>query len=184
MTSARAAAVADGIPVTDDVWVQLWTPTQAGIAIAACVDHGSDGLLAFRLEPLAGNSSGLSYSVETVPKDTSVDGGVGPPFFDDSTAQRLVDGCVADHPIDFRLFSVPRKDRGALYAYDLTVLRRCLLAHGQTVAKLPSRERFENMLRASAPWNAYDQVRVKTRAEWYALVDACPALPPAIAKGL
>jgi hypothetical protein len=180
VVTAQTAALADGLTIADDVWIQLWTPTQAGRQIEACVDRGSDGLLVFRAAPLAANSGGLSYSVSMVPKDASVDGGVGPPFFDGQTAQRLVDGCIAEYPIDFRLFSVPESDRGALYAYDLTVLRRCLLAHGQAVAQLPSRARFENMLRASAPWNAYEQVRVKTRAEWYALSDACPAFPPEI----
>jgi hypothetical protein len=46
---------------------------------------------------------------------------------------------------------------------------------------MPSRARFENLLRASAPWNGYDLVVVKNRAAWYALSDACPALPAAIA---
>jgi len=117
-----------------------------------------------------------------VPKDASVDGGVGPPFFDDQTAQRLIDGCIAEYPIDFRLFSVPADEWGALYAYDLTVLRRCLLAHGQAVPPMPSREQFVNTLRASAPWNAYEQVRLKSRAGWYALADACPALPADLAR--
>jgi hypothetical protein len=180
VAAAQGGALVDGSAVTE-AWTQLWTPTQAGAEIAACVKRGSDGLIVFRPSPLAGNSQGLSYSVEMIPKDTSIGGGIGPPFFDGSTAERLVHGCVARYPVDFRLFSVPARDRGALYAYDLTVLRRCLLAHGQAVPAMPSRERFENMLRANAPWNAYDLVRVTTRAEWYALVDACPALPPAIA---
>jgi hypothetical protein len=180
VVTAQRAAQNDGLTIADDFWVQLWTPTQAGRQIESCVDRGSDGLLVFRAAPLAANSERLSYSVSMVPKDASVDGGVGPPFFDGQTAQRLIDGCIAEYPIDFRLFSVTEDDSGALYAYDLTVLRRCLLAHGQAVAQMPSRARFENMLRASAPWNAYEQVRVKTRAEWYALADACPALPPEI----
>lgn len=180
VAAADGHALVDGSPISQP-WTQLWTPTQAGSKIAACVKRGSDGLIVFRPAPLAGNSQGLSYSVEMIPKDTSVGGGVGPPYFDGATAERLVDGCVARFPVDFRLFSVPEGDRGALYAYDLTVLRRCLLAHGQAVPAVPARERFENMLRASAPWNAYEQVRVTSRAEWYALVDACPALPPAIA---
>jgi len=131
--------------------------------------------------PIADNAGGLSYTVILIPKSTTVDGGVGPPFFDSSTAQRLIDGCVAEFPVDFRLFSVPPRDREALYAYDLTVLRRCLLSHGQPVGRMPTRARFESLLRGNTPWNAYEQVRVTTRAEWYALVDACPALPPAIA---
>ena len=176
---AEGRATMDGSPIVD-AWIQLWTPTQAGVQIASCVKRGSDGLVVFEAAPLAQSSQGLAYSVLMIPKDVSKDGGVGPPFFDGSTAERLVDRCVAQYPVDFRLFSVPAKDRGALYAYDLTVLRRCLLAHGQQVPAMPSRERFENMLRASAPWNAYDLVKVTTRAEWYALTDACPAFPPEI----
>ena len=179
--AAQSAAVADGITISDDLWVQLWTPTQAALRITHCVDHGSDGLIVFNTGPLASNAGSLSYSLSMVPKDASKNGGIGPPFFDDRTAQNLVDGCIAEFPIDFRLVSVPARDRGALYAYDLTVLRRCLLAHGQPVPPMPSRERFERLLPETLPWNAYEQVRVSTRAEWYALVDACPALPPAIA---
>ncbi len=182
VNTAQTAALADGLTIADDFWIQLWTPTQAGKKIAACVDRGSDGLLVFRAGPLAGNTGSLSYSLVMVPKDASVDGGVGPPFFDDQTAQRLIDGCIAEYPIDFRLFSVPADEWGALYAYDLTVLRRCLLAHGQAVPPMPSREQFVNTLRASAPWNAYEQVRLKSRAGWYALADACPALPADLAR--
>jgi hypothetical protein len=181
VTAAQGRSLVEGSPIAEP-WTQLWTPTQAGTEIASCVKRGSDGLIVFRPSPLAGNSQGLSYSVEMIPKDTTVGGGVGPPFFDGSTAERLVGSCIARYPVDFRLFSVPEKDRAALYAYDLTVLRRCLLAHGQLVPAMPDRERFENMLRASAPWNAYEQVKVPSRAEWYALVDACPALPPPIAR--
>jgi hypothetical protein len=94
---------------------------------------------------------------------------------------RLVDSCIAVYPIDRRLWLVPEEDRSTLYSYDLTVLRRCLLAHGQRVPRMPSRVRFENLMRASAPWNGYDLVVVKNRAAWYALSDACPALPPGIA---
>ena len=178
--TAQTAALAAGLTISDDFWTQLWTPTQAGVRIARCADRGSDGLFVFRARPLASNSGGLSYSVFFVPKDASVDGGVGPPFFDDQTRQRLVSGCIAEYPVDFRLFSVAERDRGALYSYDLTELRRCLLEHGQKVKRMPTRERFENLLRASAPWNAYELVVVKTRADWYALADACPALPPEI----
>ena len=180
VATAQRSFLVEGSPIGEP-WTQLWTPTQAGTEIAGCVTRGSDGLIVFRPAPLAQSSGGLAYSVEMIPKDTTVDGGVGPPFFDDGTAERLVAGCIARFPVDFRLFSVPANDRDALYAYDLTVLRRCLLSHGQPVTPVPSRERFENMLRASAPWNAYDQVRVATRGEWYALADACPALPTAIA---
>lgn len=179
--TAQAPAQGDGVPIADDLWIQLWTPRRAGAEISACVDRGSDGLLIFRTGPVPDNSGGLSYSLEMVPKDTSVNGGVGPPFFDGSTVKRLVDGCIARFPVDSRLFSVPEHDRDALYAYDLTVLRRCLLAHGQVVPRMPSRDQFDTLLRAKTPWNAYEQVRVSARAEWYALADACPALPSAIA---
>ena len=105
--------------------------------------------------------------------------------FDDVRAiQRLVDSCIAAYPVDFRLGALPARDRSALYSYDLTVLRRCLIVHGQQVPRMPSRVRFENLLRASAPWNAYDLVVVKDRAAWYALADACPAFPPAIARDI
>ncbi|MDP9026344.1 MAG: hypothetical protein M3N46_02160 [Actinomycetota bacterium] len=181
VSTAQTAALAGGLHIADDFWIQLWTPAQAGVEVAQCVARGSDGLVVYQAGPLASNSEGLSYSVFTAPQDASVDGEVGPPVLDGPTAQRLVDGCIAEYPVDFRLFSVPERDRGALYAYDLTVLRRCLLSHGQTVPTMPSRERFENLMRASAPWNAYEHVRVRTRAEWYALVDACPALPTVIA---
>jgi hypothetical protein len=101
-------------------------------------------------------------------------------FNDQRAVGRLLDSCVAAYPIDRRLWLIPEADRGALYSYDLTVLRRCLLVHGQRVPKMPSRTRFENLLRASAPWNAYDLVVVENRAAWYALSDTCPALPPGI----
>ncbi len=179
--TAQAVAQGDGVPIDDDLWTQLWTPTRAGAEISACVDRGSDGLLVFRSGPVSDNSGGMSYSLLMVPKDTSVNGGIGPPFFDGSTVQRLVDGCIATYPVDSRLFFVPERDRNALYAYDLTVLRRCLLAHGQLVPRMPSRDQFDTLLSAKTPWNAYEQVRVDTRAEWYALADACPALPAAIA---
>jgi hypothetical protein len=181
VATALAAAKSHDLTVADDLWTQLWTPTQAGAQIARCISRGSDGLLVFRPASLADNAGGLSYTVILVPKSTSIDGGVGPPFFDGPTAQRLIDSCVAKFPVDFRLFAVPTADRSALYAYDLTVLRRCLVEHGQTVERMPTRERFENLLRASVPWNAYEHVRVASRSEWYALADACPALPPAIA---
>jgi hypothetical protein len=49
------------------------------------------------------------------------------------------------------------------------------------VPRMPSRARFETLLQAGAPWNAYDLVVVTNRRAWYALADACPALPPSIA---
>jgi hypothetical protein len=46
---------------------------------------------------------------------------------------------------------------------------------------MPDRARFESLLQAGAPWSAYDLVVVTNRAAWYALSDACPALPAEIA---
>jgi hypothetical protein len=169
-----------GTTITDDSWVQIWTPRQGANRIARCVHDGSDGLMEFRAAPFTANA-GLSYSVITIPKDTSVNGGIGAPFFDSSTAERVVDGCVAEFPIDFRGYAVPERDRAALYAYDLTVLRRCLISHGQQVPVMPDRARFEALMRASTPWNAYDQVVVPDRQAWYSLADACPAFPLPIA---
>ena len=180
LAEARQWALRDGIPIAADVWTQLWTPTQAGAVIKTCVNHGSNGVVEFETAPLALESDGLSYSI-----GLSGDGSAINDFsdFDDVRAiQRLVDSCIAAYPVDFRLGRLPARDRDALYSYDLTVLRRCLISHGQQVPRMPSRVRFENLLRASAAWNAYDLVVVKNRAAWYALADACPALPPAIAR--
>ena len=179
LAEARQYALRDGIPIAADIWTQLWTPTQAGAAIKTCVNHGSNGVVEFTAKPLALESDGLSYSIGLSGDGSSINDFSD---FDDVRAiQRLVDGCIAAYPVDYRLAQLPARDRGALYSYDLTVLRRCLIAHGQRVPVLPSRFRFENLLRASAPWNAYDLVVVKDRAAWYALADACPALPSPIA---
>lgn len=181
VAAAQLPATYDRVPVDDGGWVQLWTPTQAGIRIAKCVDRGSEGLVEFTPGPLALNTSGLTYTVGLTDTTSSADSRVGPPSFDGATVQRLVDRCIADHPADFRLFAVPARDRAALYAYDATLLRRCLMSHGQQVPRLPTRERFERLIRASAPWNADELVVVKDRAAWYALADACPLLPTSIA---
>jgi hypothetical protein len=179
LAEARQWAMHDGVPIAADIWTQLWTPTQANVRISTCVTRGSSGVVEFEPLPLAQESDGLAYSI-----GLSGDGASSSGFndFDDARAVlRLVDSCIAAYPIDRRLFLVPAEDRGELFAYDQTILRRCLTAHGQKVPRLPSRTRFENLMRASAPWNAYDLVVVKNRAAWYALADACPALPPSIA---
>ena len=175
LAEAQAPAQRDGIPIALDVWTQLWTPTQAASQITGCVHRGSGGVLEFQAAPLAQQSEGFSYGVAT---ETNVSLGVIGDFNDERAVQRLVDSCIALYPIDRRLWLVSEQDRGALYSYDATVLRRCLVVHGQQVPKMPTRFRFENLMRASAPWNAYDLVVVKNRAAWYALADACPALPP------
>lgn len=179
LADAQGWAKRDGVPIAADVWTQLWTPTQAAAQIKNCVYQGSGGVLEFQAAPLAKQAAGMSYGIG-VSGDISALSALGE-FDDQRAVGRLLDSCVAAYPIDRRLWLVPEGDRGALYSYDLTVLRRCLQAHGQRVPKMPSRTRFENLLRASAPWNAYDLVVVENRADWYALSDACPALPPAIA---
>jgi hypothetical protein len=173
---AQATAQRDGIPINPGAWVQLWTPNQAGPALRDCVNRASGGAVVYAPDPVARNLDG--YPSGTV----GINGG-SPRAADFTSAavEVLVDSCLATVPVDVRIMQVPVRDRSALYAYDLTVLRRCLIEHGQTVAKLPSRERFENLIRASAPWSAYDRVVVPTRAAWYALTDACPAFPNAIA---
>jgi len=180
VADAQGSAERDGIPIAPDGWTQLWTPTQAAAKISGCVYRGSGGVVEFRALPLAQQSEGLSYSVST---ETNVSLGVIGDFNDQRAVQRLVDSCIARYPMDRRLWLVPARDRSALYSYDLTVLRRCLAAHGQNVPDMPNRTRFESLMRASAPWNAYDLVVVKNRAAWYALADACPAIPPGMPLG-
>lgn len=178
VAEAQGWAKRDGIPIASDVWTQLWTPTQAASKITSCVYRGSGGVVEFEALPLAQQSEGFSYGVST---ETNVSLGVIGDFNDQRAVQRLVDSCIALYPEDRRLWRVTAQDRGSLYSYDRTVLVRCLVAHGQKVPRMPNRTRFENLMRASAPWNAYDQVVVKNRAAWYALADACPALPPGMA---
>jgi hypothetical protein len=181
LTEAQSRAKRDGIPIAPDVWTQLWTPTQGASQIKGCVYRGSGGVIDFDAAPLARQASGMSYAVNLT-KDVSAFGALGE-FGSLQAIGRLVDSCLAAYPIDRRLWLVAEKDRGALYSYDLTVLRRCLVAHGQKVAQLPSRARFESLMKAGAPWNAYDQVVVANRAAWYALADACPAIPPRMPLG-
>ncbi len=178
LADAQQRAMRDGVPIADDVWTQLWTPTQAGAQIKNCVYQGSGGVLEFQAASLARQA--FSGSVFGQVSALSALGG----FDDQRAVGRLLDSCIAAYPIDRRLWLVPEQDRDELYSYDLTVLRRCLLVHGQRVPKMPSRTRFENLLRASAPWNAYDLVVVDDRAAWYALSDACPALPRDIAADI
>jgi len=179
LAEARGAAMRDGVPIAADVWTQLWTPTQAATQIKNCVYEGSGGVLEFQAAPLPDQAEGMSYGIGAG-ADISALSALGE-FTDRRAVGRLVDSCVAAYPIDRRLWLVPERDRGAPYSYDLTVLRRCLVVHGQRVPKMPSRTRFENLMRASAPWNGYDLVTLKNRAAWYTLSDACPALPPDIA---
>lgn len=173
LAQAQQSAQQDGVPIAPDVWTQLWTPTQAGRVIEACVNRGSNGDVTFTADPISQSPGQFTYGFSGSNGDSG--------FNDPLATLGLVESCVAAYPVDFRLALLPTHDSAALYSYDLTVLRRCLAAHGQRVPRLPSRARFENLMRASAAWNAYDLVVVKNRAAWYALSDACPALPPAIA---
>lgn len=156
-------------------WVQLWTPNQVGLQIQVCVAHLTDGLIQVQVDD---GPSGLAISVSY---GLGGSGDPGSPISRPSV-QRAIDRCVADTPIDTRRLLVPRRDWDALYSYDVTVLRRCLLEHGQRIAQVPARTQYEGLLRASTPWSPYDQVAVPDREAWFALSDACPALPPAIAE--
>ena len=178
LADAQQRAMRDGVPIAADVWTQLWTPRQAAVQIRSCVYYGSGGVLWFEAAPLA--QQAFTGSIFGRVSALAAPGG----FDDQRAVGRLLDSCIAAYPIDRRLWLIPERDRAALYSYDLTVLRRCLLAHGQPVPRMPSRARFEDLLRTGTPWNAYDLVVVDNRAAWYALSDSCPALPPDIAADI
>jgi hypothetical protein len=176
-----AAAVAAGNSVQAQLdgadWIQLWTPNQAGGVIERCVHIESDDVLAIMISPPGRGGVELSFEYGVVGELSSLK--ELPSGF--QSPARLVDRCVATTPIDARRLLVPRKDAAALYSYDVTSLRRCLLEHGHSVPPVPDRASYESLLRGNSPWSPYDQVRVHDRAAWYALSDACPALPTAIA---
>jgi len=176
LAQAQQTAIRNGVPIAADGWTQLWTTNQAGGVIERCVERESGGFLAVRIAPPHG-TSGLEIEYGIVGNFSIRDD----PFTAPDRAAQLVQGCVAATPIDTRRLRLPRRDEAALYSYDLTVLRRCLIEHGQPVPAVPDRADYEAMLRASSPWSPYDRVRVTTRAAWYALSDACPALPASIA---
>jgi hypothetical protein len=176
-----AAAVAAGNSVQARLdgadWIQLWTPNQAGGVIERCLHSESDGVLAILISPPGRGGVELSFEYGVVGDLSALSELPSGP----TSAARLVDGCVATTPIDARRLLVPLKDATALYSYDLTSLRRCLIEHGHSVPPVPDRATYESLLRGNGPWSPYDQVRVHDRAAWYALSDACPALPAAIA---
>jgi hypothetical protein len=160
-------------------WIQLWTPGQAGAAITSCVNRLSDGLVdaAVEVDTEGGIRVSLSYGL----------GGASTAdinrFMERKAVQDVVDRCIAATPIDGRISQLAIRHWAALYSYDATTLRRCLIAHGQEVAKIPDRVLFLSLLRAGVPWSPYDHVVVKSRAAWYALSDACAAFPPEISSG-
>ena len=99
------------------------------------------------------------------------------------SVQEVIDRCIASTPIDTRVSHLAISSWAALYSYDATTLRRCLIARGQSVDRVPDRTLFESLLRAGVPWSPYDHVVVTTRGEWYRLADTCPALPAELARG-
>ena len=179
-----AAVVAAGYSLQAQLdgaaWIQLWTPNQAGGVIERCVSSESDGVLAILISPPGRGGVELSFEYGVV-GDLST---LHELPSGSQSAARLVDRCVATTPIDARRLLVPQRDAAALYSYDVTSLRRCLIEHGQSVPPVPDRASYEDLLRGNAPWSPYDRVRVPDRAAWYALSDACPALPASIAADL
>lgn len=147
-------------------WVQLWTSAQFPLAMQRCVGDQSLGQLSVQLGL---PELSLSYSV--------VGSGSWP---DEAAAARIVARCAAATPLDDRVLRLERGDWDALYSYELTTLRPCLLARGFPVTRMPSRADFEHRISTQHPWSPYDTVTVPTRFAWYALSDACPSLPPAL----
>lgn len=96
----------------------------------------------------------------------------------------VVDDCYAAHPVDTRVFAMNEPQRVELYGYYLTFLDRCLASRGYHVDRIPSRAAFLSAVNDGSPWSSYDAVTVGTRAEWYALSDACPPVPSAIDNAL
>jgi hypothetical protein len=146
--------------------VQLWTSAQFPLAMQHCVGEQSLGQLSVQLGL---PELSLSYSI--------VGSGSWP---DEAAAARIVARCAAATPLDDRVLRLEREDWDALYSYELTTLRPCLLARGFPVTRMPSRADFEHRLVTQHPWSPYDTVTVPTRFVWYALSDACPPLPPTL----
>lgn len=149
-------------------WVQLWTSAQFPAAVQHCVGVQSYGQLSVQigLPELS-----MSYSI--------VGSGSWP---DEAESARIVGRCAAATPLDDRVLRLDPGDWDALYSYDLTTLRPCLIARGFPVGRTPSRTDFERRLRAQHPWSPYDAVMVPTRFAWYDISDACPPLPAALAS--
>ncbi|MEO6114869.1 MAG: hypothetical protein ABIP33_00635 [Pseudolysinimonas sp.] len=149
-------------------WVQLWTIAQFPVQMQNCAAAESHGQLAVTIgRPALG-----------IPSYHIVGSGSEP---NEAEAARIIERCAAATPLDDRVLRLPSGDRAdewdALYSYELTTLRPCLLAHGYPMRRMPARADFEELLRAQQPWSPYDTVTVPTRSAWYALSDACPPLP-------
>ncbi len=148
-------------------WVQLWTSAQFPAQMQNCAATQSHGQLALTIgRPALG-----------IPTYRIVGSGSEP---DEAEAARIIERCAAATPLDDRVLRLPGGDGDALYSYELTTLRPCLLAHGYSASRMPARADFERRLQAQAPWSPYDTVIVPTRSTWYALSDACPPLPAAL----
>lgn len=148
-------------------WIQLWTIAQFPTAMQNCAATQSHGQLALTIgRPALG-----------IPSYRIVGSGSEP---DEAEAARIIERCAAATPLDDRVLRLPRGDSDALYSYELTTLRPCLLAHGYSVRSMPARVDFAQLLQAQTPWSPYDTVIVPSRSAWYALSDACPPLPAAL----
>ena len=148
-------------------WIQLWTSAQFPGQLQDCAAEESHGQLAVDAQlPLPG---GVRYRI--------IGSGSEP---NEAEAARIISRCAAATPLDDRVLRVPDDEWDALYSYELTTLRPCLLAHGFPVGSMPSRATFKDRLRSQQPWSPYDRVRVPTRLAWYRIADACPALPASI----
>ncbi|MEP6842500.1 MAG: hypothetical protein ABJA11_03195 [Pseudolysinimonas sp.] len=166
---------------SDDIeWVQLWTITQAGPVIESCVELRSGGVVQADIKFSPGGEFGYIFTFDLV-STKSVD---VQRYGSSMGATRVINDCIAQTPIDNRMFRLDASRVDELYSYYGIRLRRCLIAHGQRIAPAPSRTQFLRQRRAGTTWSPYDQVVVKTRADWYALSDSCPVLPPDLAAGL
>jgi hypothetical protein len=160
--TAFNAAVDPSLP-----WVQLWTSNQFPTQLKKCVGEQSLGQLGVDVQlPLLRR---LSYGI--------IGSGSQP---NEAEASRIIERCAAATPLDDRVLRVPENEWQALYSYDLTTLKPCLVEHGFAVGSVPDRREFEGLLRAQHPWSPYDAVTVRSRAAWYRIADACPALPATV----
>jgi len=165
----------------DDIeWVQLWTIAQAAPAIESCVDLRSGGVVQADIKFSPAGEFAYTFTFDLV-STKAVD---VQRYGSAMGATRVIDDCLAQTPIDNRVFRLDASRVDELYSYYDTRLRRCLIAHGHRIDPAPTRTQFLRQRREGAPWSPYDQVVVRTRAEWYALSDSCPVLPPDLAFGL
>lgn len=148
-------------------WVQLWTVAQFPTQMQNCAADESHGQLS-----LTFGLPGLS-----LPSYRIVGSGSEP---NEAEAARIIERCAGATPLDDRVLRLPPDRWNALYSYELTTLRPCLLAHGYSVTSMPGRTDFESRLRTEQPSSPYDTIVVPTRSAWYALSDACPPLSAAL----